>query len=334
MDNFDAKLYNIQKMRPEERTADTLIRVEKSIVNLYQCLEDFKKNTADGVVVSDMPDIMSPVVQALAQVQQAVIQAGDATSNAEVIKAFKEVSRDTINQIKNIRISVPQVKIPETVVNLPEPKVVVNDKPVDFKPIQRGFEKLEKTLSGLNSKLVDSLPEEYDDSDVVKSLKKVSETLEKILARPIPVPEIPPVMKVSNPDGSTLGTGIATSANQVTGNTSLTNIESDTDFRFGGGKSAYVVTISASGNTTLITPAAGNRIRLFWIAFVPNSDNGNANLIKLGFGTTGGSIATELYRGYALAHWEVFTGTANQSVIVNATTAEPVAFTIHYQEVS
>lgn len=136
-----------------------------------------------------------------------------------------------------------------------------------------------------------------------------------------------PVSQSSQP----LPTGASTSARQDTQITSLIGIETDTDYRYGGGKTAFVTTLAASGGTTLIDPAPGNAIRVFWVAFIPNSDNTAANLIKVGFGTST-NVTTELYRGYAMAHWEVFSGTANQNLNINAETAEPVAVTIHYQE--
>ena len=122
-------------------------------------------------------------------------------------------------------------------------------------------------------------------------------------------------------------TTLATSAKQDT-------MITDLDYRFSGGKSAYSTTIAASGNTNLITPASGNRIQLYWLSFIPSSDNANANLLKVGFGTTGGSISTELYRATVVSHWEVFTGTANQSLIINTATAEAVHGTVHYKEIA
>lgn len=99
--------------------------------------------------------------------------------------------------------------------------------------------------------------------------------------------------------------------------------------RFGGGKSAYAAVISTSGDTTVITPAAGKRVRVYWVSFIPNSDNTAANLVTVKF--AGG---TSMYVGYAMAHWEEFTGTTNQAVVVNLSNTQPVAVTIHFQEVT
>lgn len=132
---------------------------------------------------------------------------------------------------------------------------------------------------------------------------------------------------------------------QIAGSTPTSLVEPDAggalpvsatfDYRFSGGKLPYVTTLAASGNTTLITPTLGNRLQVYWVSFVPSSDNTSANLIRIGFGTSGGSIdaGQELYRGYAMAHWELFTGLVNKSIIVNAATIEPVVITIHYKEI-
>lgn len=106
--------------------------------------------------------------------------------------------------------------------------------------------------------------------------------------------------------------------------------------RYSGGKSAAVFTITSSGNTTVITPASGKRIRVFWVSYVPSSDNSNANLVKVGFGTASGSIDSgqEFYRGFVVSHWEPFTGAVDKSVIVNTATAEAINGTIHYQEIT
>lgn len=99
-------------------------------------------------------------------------------------------------------------------------------------------------------------------------------------------------------------------------------------YRFGGGKSAYSGVLTTSGDTTVITPASGKRIRLFWVAFVPNSDNSAANLVTIKIG------ATTYYTGYAMAHWEVFTGAVNDTVKVNLANTQAVAVTIHYMEIT
>lgn len=96
--------------------------------------------------------------------------------------------------------------------------------------------------------------------------------------------------------------------------------------RYGGGKSAYAGTVSASGDTDVITPAGGNAIRVFWVYALGDPDNATSPLITVSIG------ATSIYAGYALAHWEIFEGAADEPVTVNLGSAETVAVTIHYEE--
>lgn len=124
--------------------------------------------------------------------------------------------------------------------------------------------------------------------------------------------------------------GLATSAIQTTQQTSLNTVTTDLDYRFSGGKTSYAAVLSASGDHTVITPTAGKRIQIYWIAFVPNSDNTISNLVTVKLSVS----AINMYIGYALAHWELFTGAINEAVTINLTNTQPVAFTIHYKEIA
>jgi hypothetical protein len=108
----------------------------------------------------------------------------------------------------------------------------------------------------------------------------------------------------------------------VSGTVAITGSE---DTRFAGGKTPYAQVLSTAGDTTIVTPSGGQRVRMVWVAFVPNSDNTAANLVTVKF-TTGSTP----YVGYALSHWEVFDGPVNQPLVVNLANTQPVAVTIHY----
>lgn len=101
--------------------------------------------------------------------------------------------------------------------------------------------------------------------------------------------------------------------------------------RYSGGKTPVVASVTASGDTTIHDPAAGKAIRLFWITALNDPDDAATPLIKVGFGPAA-SIDTELYRTYALAHWEVFEGAVDERLIVNLSAAANVAVTVHLQE--
>lgn len=96
--------------------------------------------------------------------------------------------------------------------------------------------------------------------------------------------------------------------------------------RYGGGKIAVCDTVTASGDTSIYTPAAGNAVRLFWVSAINDPDEETTPLIKILLG------ATEVYRAYAVAHWEVFEGAADEALVVNLSGAASVAFTAHIEE--
>lgn len=98
--------------------------------------------------------------------------------------------------------------------------------------------------------------------------------------------------------------------------------------RYIGEKSAYAGTITASGNTLLVAPSAGKRLRVVWVSAIPSPDNANANRVRFKFGSDGDA----LYESYAVAHWEAFDGLADEAFYINAQTAEAVSVTVHYRE--
>lgn len=98
--------------------------------------------------------------------------------------------------------------------------------------------------------------------------------------------------------------------------------------RYAGGKQAAVATVTASGDTTLVTPAAGKAVRLFWVSAINDPDESTTPLIRVLLG------AQEVYRGYAVSHWEVFTGAVNQPLTINLSGPASVAVTAHYTEVT
>lgn len=102
------------------------------------------------------------------------------------------------------------------------------------------------------------------------------------------------------------------------------------DERYSGGKSAYANTVAVAGDTTLVTPATGNAVRVVWVSAIPSPDNGAANRVRFKFGASGNPF----YESYAVAHWEVFQGAADEPLVLNLQTSEPVSVTVHYREVT
>lgn len=89
-----------------------------------------------------------------------------------------------------------------------------------------------------------------------------------------------------------------------------------------------VETVTAAGDTTVHTPASGKAIELEWVSAINDPDEASNPLIKVKLG------ATEIYRGYALAHRETFTGAADAALVVNLSGAASVAVTAHLREVN
>jgi hypothetical protein len=97
--------------------------------------------------------------------------------------------------------------------------------------------------------------------------------------------------------------------------------------RYGGGKTPVVATVTASGDTTIHTPAAGKKIRLFWVSAINDPDETTTPLILVKLG------ALESYRAYAVAHWEIFEGAVDAPLVINLSSAASVAVTAHIEEI-
>lgn len=86
-------------------------------------------------------------------------------------------------------------------------------------------------------------------------------------------------------------------------------------------------TVTAIGDTTLITPTGSNRIRLRWIYAINDPTAATPTLIKISLG------ATELYRVWALSKRQRKTGTAGAPLVVNLSAVGNVAVTVIYEEI-
>lgn len=89
-----------------------------------------------------------------------------------------------------------------------------------------------------------------------------------------------------------------------------------------------VATVTNAGDTTVYTPASGNRVRLRWIYALNDPDLSTSPLIRISLG------AEEKYRVYALSKRQLTTGPVNGALIVNLSEAASVAITALIEEVS
>lgn len=86
-------------------------------------------------------------------------------------------------------------------------------------------------------------------------------------------------------------------------------------------------TVTASGDTTVHTPSAGNAVRLRWIYAINNPTAESAPLISVKLG------ATEVYRVYALSKRQRVTGPVDGALVINLSSTGNVAVTAIFEEV-
>jgi len=88
-----------------------------------------------------------------------------------------------------------------------------------------------------------------------------------------------------------------------------------------------VATVTASGATTVYTPAAGKRVRLRWVYALNDPGSEASPLIKVLLGTR------EVYRVYALSKRQLVTGPVDGALIIDLGEAAEVAVTDLLEEV-
>lgn len=88
-----------------------------------------------------------------------------------------------------------------------------------------------------------------------------------------------------------------------------------------------VATVTASGSTTIYTPASGRRVRLRWIYALNDPGSTASPLIKVFLG------GSEKYRVYALSKRQLVTGPVNGALIIDLSEAAEVAVTALIEEV-
>ena len=88
-------------------------------------------------------------------------------------------------------------------------------------------------------------------------------------------------------------------------------------------------TVTASGDTTVHTPAAGKAIRLRWVYVMTDPTSATVPLVKVSLG------ASEKYRIYGgLQKRQVTTGAADAALVVNLSAAGNVVVTAILEEIT
>lgn len=99
-----------------------------------------------------------------------------------------------------------------------------------------------------------------------------------------------------------------------------------------GVRTTQATAVTASGDNTVVTPAAGMRLRVTWVG-MSSSESGVETLVILKFGAAGAAK----YRWYmgspgAFAHWEALEGGVNESLIANLSVATTVQVGVTFEE--
>lgn len=87
-----------------------------------------------------------------------------------------------------------------------------------------------------------------------------------------------------------------------------------------------VATVTASGDTTIYSPASGKRLRLRWIYAVNDPGSSASPLIKIFLG------AEEKFRVYVISKRQWVTGPVDGELIINLSEAAEVAVTALIEE--
>lgn len=87
-----------------------------------------------------------------------------------------------------------------------------------------------------------------------------------------------------------------------------------------------VATVTASGPTTIYTPASGKLIRLRWIYAINDPGSSASPLIRVFLG------AQEYYRVFALSKRQAISGAIDAPLIINLSEAAEVAVTAILEE--
>ena len=106
-------------------------------------------------------------------------------------------------------------------------------------------------------------------------------------------------------------------------NTGWLEIADSTDFEY----IVATATVTAAGNTTVYTPAAGKKIRLHWVYTLNNPASVVPALITLSLG------GVTKYMTYGVSKRQQDTGPINGALVINLSVANTVACTFRLEEV-
>lgn len=125
--------------------------------------------------------------------ESAVKQLGNTVGSLKSLKV--EADDELKKALSQISYTLGSIDFKPTV-NIPEPKVVINEKEIDFKPLAALLSNLDKGITKLSS----ATPS-FDTGELSEGIDAVEKAVRDLIARPIPVPESPLPFKDSDNKG-------------------------------------------------------------------------------------------------------------------------------------
>jgi len=112
----------------------------------------------------------------------------------------------------------------------------------------------------------------------------------------------------------------------------LQPISGSPDKRFAEGKTTRAGSISTVGDNSIITPAAGKLLRVFWVGLSSSQDNTGETAVTVKFGSTS-HYRWNMGNPGAFSHWQNFQGIVDQPLVINLSAAQTVLWNATYEEV-
>lgn len=341
---FEQKLNDIKSIPSD---SDRVVSaIDKMAVELGDIITELHSDIADDTAESERNTAMLDKLTSI----EAAVSTVEPPDDANVVSALEGV-RTAVNALKLNPVFNPQISVKPADVTVSAP---------DLAPITEAIDSLKAVIAENRTPATDLtalMAAVEATTSAIENLRfptpSIPKTVENKPFTTVPSSVTAGIQAVAivNPDGTNVGGGsgggltdaqLRVTPVPVSGpltdtqlratsvpisNADLTALRTDMETRFISGKLSYGATLNTPGDNIVITPGSGQRVVVYWVAFIPNSDNTAANLVTVKFATS----AINMYVNYAIAHSEIFTGAINEVVTVNLTNTQPVAVNIHYK---
>jgi hypothetical protein len=100
-------------------------------------------------------------------------------------------------------------------------------------------------------------------------------------------------------------------------------------WRFGGAKLTRAISVSAAGDTAIVTPSATQYVSLLWVALSSSAGNAAETIATVRLGSQVLYMWNMTQPG-AFSHWEPVVGNWGDALVVNLTAPQAVLFNYTY----